>query len=182
MDGATPETTFEIVEYDATWPATYASVAAQITETLGWRALQVEHVGSTAVPGLPAKPVIDVDLVVADPADEDAYVPALVATGFVLRVREPWWWEHRMLRLDAPRTNLHVFGPDAPEPVRHRLFRDWLRAHPDEIAVYRTAKLKAAEAAAAAGEHVMEYNARKQGVIREIHDRAFRAAGLRTSP
>lgn len=176
--GAAPETDVEVVEYDAAWPAAYASVAARITTALGWRALHVEHVGSTAVPGLPAKPVLDVDLVVADPADEGSYVPALTAAGFVLRVREPWWWEHRMLRHDSPRTNLHVFGPDAPEPVRHRLFRDWLRAHPDEIATYRDAKLEAASAANAVGEHVMEYNARKQATIRAVYDRAFRATGL----
>ncbi len=79
---------------------------------------------------------------------------------------------------DDPRCNLHVFGPDSPEPVRHRLFRDWLLEHPEDRDRYRDAKLGAAEEANAADEHVMDYNARKEPVIREIYDRAFRAAGL----
>ena len=93
-------------------------------------------------------------------------------------VREPWWQEHRCLRHEVPRCNLHVFSPDAAEPIRHRIFRDWLREHPEDLALYREAKTNAAAAANAAGEHVMEYNARKEPVIREIYDRAFRAAGL----
>ena len=76
----------------------------------------------------------------------------------------------------APRVGL--FGPDAAEPVRHRMFREWLLAHPDDLVLYRDTKRLAASAANAAGEHVMQYNARKQQVIREIYDRAFRAAGL----
>jgi GrpB-like predicted nucleotidyltransferase (UPF0157 family) len=88
--------------------------------------LVVEHVGSTAVVGLPAKPVIDIDLTVADSVDEAAYVPALEGVGFRLVIREPWWHEHRCLVHDDPRCNLHVFSPGAPEPVRHRIFRDWL--------------------------------------------------------
>jgi GrpB-like predicted nucleotidyltransferase (UPF0157 family) len=178
VDGARPLPGIEVVDPDPAWPAAYDVVARRIRGALGWRALTLEHVGSTAVPGLPAKPVIDVDLVVADPAEEAAYVPALEAVGFVLRVREPWWQEHRMLRLDEPLCNLHVFGPGAPEPFRHRLFRDWLLGNPDDLARYREAKIAAAEAANAAGEHVMQYNARKERVIREIYDRAFRAAGL----
>ena len=62
--------------------------------------------------------------------------------------------------------------------MRHRIFRDWLREHPDDLALYRDAKLGAASAANAAGEHVMDYNARKEPVIRAIYDRAFRSAGL----
>ncbi len=142
------------------------------------KALAVEHVGSTAVPGLPAKPVIDIDLTVADSADEPAWLPALEEAGFELVIREPWWHEHRCLTFEDPRCNLHVFSPDCPETIRHVLFRDWLRAHPDDLEAYRNAKLGAAQAANAAGEHVMDYNARKQPVIRAIYDRAFRAAGL----
>lgn len=178
VDGAVPETGISLASYDDRWPGDFERLAALVRGALGWRALHVDHVGSTSVVGLPAKPIIDVDLIVADPAVEAAYVPALVAVGFVLRVREPWSWEHRMLRHEDPRCNLHVFGPAAPEPVRHRLFRDWLRGNPDDLARYRDAKTAAAEAANAAGEHTMQYNARKQDVIREIYDRAFRAAGL----
>jgi GrpB-like predicted nucleotidyltransferase (UPF0157 family) len=78
-------------------------------------------VGSTSVPALPARPVIDIDLTVADPDCEQDYVPALEAIGFRLAVREPWWYGHRVLRADDPRCNLHVFGFDSPEIVRHRV-------------------------------------------------------------
>jgi GrpB-like predicted nucleotidyltransferase (UPF0157 family) len=136
-------------------------------------------VGSTSVPGLPAKPIIDIDLLVADPGREQDYVPALEAAGFTLVIREPWWYGHRALRADEPpRSNLHVFGFDSPEPVRHRIFRDWLRGNPDDRDRYAGIKRQAASEANARGEHVMEYNARKEQVIREIYQRAFAAAGL----
>lgn len=176
--GAAPERGIEIVEPNEAWPASYDVLAERIRDVLGWRVLALDHVGSTSVPGLPAKPIIDVVLVVADPEQERVWLPGLVQAGFVHRVREPWWWGHRLLRHDAPRCHLHVFGPDSPEPIRLRLFRDWLRAHPGQVAHYAGAKREAAAAANAAGEHMMDYNARKQAVIREIYDRAFRAAGL----
>ena len=167
-----------MVEPDPAWPWVFASLEDRIRAALGERALAVEHVGSTAVPGLAAKPVIDIDLTVADSADEPAWLPPLEAAGFVLTVREPWWHEHRCLTLDEPPCNLHVFSPDSPEVVRHRIFRDWLREHPDDRDRYRDAKLGAAVEANEAGEHVMDYNARKEPVVRAIYDRAFRAAGL----
>ena len=178
VDGKSPRTDIEVVEPDPSWPARFEELAARIRGALGEAALVVEHVGSTAVPGLPAKPVIDIDLTVADSADEPAWLPQLEDAGFELVVREPWWHEHRCLTNESPRCNLHVFSPDSPETVRHVIFRDWLREHPDDLAAYRKAKLGAAHAANAAGEHVMDYNARKQPVIRAIYDRAFRAAGL----
>ncbi|MGB0101198.1 MAG: GrpB family protein, partial [Nocardioides sp.] len=121
--------TVQVVPYDPTWPQAYAAVRDRVIAALGDRVLRIEHVGSTSVPGLWAKPVIDADLTVADSGDEDAWLPELEAAGFVLRVREPDWEEHRCLRGSEPTTNLHVFSPGAREPQRHRLFRDWLRAH-----------------------------------------------------
>ena len=176
--GAEPRHHVEVVEPDPAWPQWFEGLAARIRDALGPRAIQVEHVGSTAVPGLPAKPVIDIDLTVAEPGDEAAYVPALEAVGFRLRVREPWWWEHRVLRAEDPACNLHVFGFDSPEPVRHRIFRDWLCAHPDDRDRYAAAKQQAAADATARGEHTMQYNARKEQVVREIYQRAFVATGL----
>ncbi|MGO3319652.1 MAG: GrpB family protein, partial [Microbacterium gubbeenense] len=113
----------DVVGADPSWPVAYAKVADRVRNALGARALQIEHVGSTAVPGLPAKPVIDVDLIVASSADEDAWCPALERAGFTLTVREPWWHEHRMLKLADPLAHLHVVSPDAPEPWKHRVFR-----------------------------------------------------------
>jgi GrpB-like predicted nucleotidyltransferase (UPF0157 family) len=177
VPGAVPAVGIEVTDPDPAWPRQYDDLAGRIREALGWRVLQMEHVGSTSVPGLAAKPVIDIDLTVADPERERDYLPALEAAGFRLVIRETWRY-HRALVADQPRCNLHVYGCDSPEPVRHRIFRDWLRGNPGERERYADAKRQAASAANAGGEHVMQYNARKQQVIREIYHRAFAAAGL----
>lgn len=163
-----------IVPYNPQWPQRFESLSAAVRAALGDAVISIEHVGSTSVPGLAAKDVIDIDLTVADPRNEDAYVPALERVGYDLTIREPSFHQHRALTLPAPRVNLHVFGPDCPETVRHRMFRDWLRAHPEDRARYEDAK----RAAVPGGGHVMDYNARKQEVIRDIYDRLFRAAGM----
>jgi GrpB-like predicted nucleotidyltransferase (UPF0157 family) len=170
----------KVVEYDGDWPAAFARVATQIRQALGDRILEIHHVGSTSVPGLPAKPVIDVDLVVADPADESAYIPDLVAAGFVHTIREPWWHEHRLVKGAEPLAHVHIFGPDCPEVIRHRMFRDWLVEHEDEREQYAAAKrVAAAEMNARPGGGTgMEYNRHKQPVVREIYDRMFRAHGM----
>ena len=164
----------EIVAYDPDWPGRFARLAGLIRTALGPVAVEVEHVGSTSVPGLAAKDVIDIDLTVPDPADEDSYLPALEALGYVLTVREPSFHQHRCLRFAQPRVNLHVFGPDCPELIRHRMFRDWLTAQAGDRELYESAK----RAAVPGGGHVMDYNRRKQDVLREIYDRMFRAAGM----
>lgn len=166
-----------IVDHDPAWPAHFATLESRIRAALGPLALAVDHVGSTSVPGLAAKPVIDIDLTVADPADESAYRSALEGEGFILFVREPGWHEHRCFRLDDPAANLHVFGPDCPETIRHRMFRDWLRGHPEDRSLYREAKQAASGLTNDEGGTVMDYNARKEGVIREIYSRVFTAAG-----
>lgn len=177
----------ELAEYDPRWPAQAQAIIERLTAILQHRALRIEHVGSTAVPGLVAKPVIDLDLTVADPADERHWLPALERAGFVLTVREPWWHEHRMLRGgrradddwastdEWPPINLHVFGPDSPELVKHIVFRNWLRADATDREAYAAAKHSAAEGPS---QRVMDYNARKQAIIRDIYQRAFRAAGF----
>src|SRR6202030_1372724 len=99
---------------DPAWPQRYEVLAARIRGALGWRVLQLEHVGSTSVPGLPAKPVIDIELTVAAPGREPDHRPALEAAGFRLVIREPWWYGHRVLTAEQPRSNLHVFGFDSP--------------------------------------------------------------------
>ena len=174
VNGPPKPETITIVPYDPEWPRRYEVLSVQIRTALGDTALGIEHIGSTSVEGLAAKDVIDIDLTVADPRDEDAYVPPLERLGYVLTVREPSFHEHRCLRLANPRANLHVFGPDCPENIRQRMFRDWLRAHPEDRALYEAAKL----AAVPGGGNVMDYNARKQKVIREIYDRIFRAAEM----
>jgi GrpB-like predicted nucleotidyltransferase (UPF0157 family) len=173
MGPPAPETV-TIVAYNPEWPRRYQALAAGIRAVLGEAVLGVEHVGSTSVEGLAGKDVIDIDLTVVDPREEDRYVPCLERVGYGLVVREPSFHEHRCLRLAVPRANLHVFGPDCAEVIRHRMFRDWLRAHPEDRALYENAK----RSAVPGGGNVMDYNTRKQQVIREIYDRLFRAAGM----
>ncbi len=165
-----PETEhIEVVPYDKAWPALFNSLSQRIASAPGIKALEIAHVGSTAVPGLSAKPVIDIDMIVDDPEDEASYIPALTAIGYRHRVREPSWYQHRMLRLDTPRVNLHIFGPDCPEHLRHLLFRDWLSGNPQDRRLYEEAKTAALSGAAT----MQQYNMNKQQVVREIYQRIF---------
>lgn len=178
----TPPSVIAIVDHDPAWTDHFAEAAHRIRRALApsGSVVGIDHVGSTSVPGLPAKPIIDIALVVADPTAEEDYVPALAEAGFVLTIREPAWYEHRMLKRLDPEPgqldcNLHVFGPRCAEVARMRLFRDWLRDHEDERGTYESAKRAAAEESNAVGETVMGYNARKQAVVRGIYHRIFEA-------
>ena len=173
-----PPAEIVISEPDPRWALWYAEQDARIRDALGPLVLALEHVGSTSVPGLPAKPVIDIDLAVRDPRDEAAYIPALERVGYEFRFRERAWHEHRFLRFDDPHVNLHVFGPDSPELVRHRLLRDWLRSNPEDAAAYAAVKRESAAASNLSAEEVMAYNRRKEPFIRDLLDRIFRAEGL----
>src|SRR5690348_6645348 len=82
----------QLSPYDPAWPRQYVVEADTIRAALGHRVLGLEHVGSTSVPGLIAKPIIDILLVLADPADEASYVPVLEQAGYFLRIREPDWY------------------------------------------------------------------------------------------
>ncbi|KAE8362779.1 grpb/dephospho-CoA kinase [Aspergillus caelatus] len=172
-----PQKLIEIVEPDPTWPEAFAIIARRIAGSLGNRLLSIEHVGSTSVPSLPAKAVIDVDVVVADPTAEDSYVPALEAAGFQFLLREPGWHDHRLFGSNEPYANIHIFGPNSAELIRHRLFRDWLRNHEDDRQRYADIKRQAAAASRLAGETVMEYNARKQPVVLDILQKALKEHG-----
>jgi GrpB-like predicted nucleotidyltransferase (UPF0157 family) len=162
----------EVVEPDPTWATTYDELAARVHAVLGSRVVALQHVGSTAVPGLAAKPVIDVDLIVADSADEAAYVPDMEADGWVLRIREPAFEEHRLLRLEEPECNLHVWSRGAGEPQRHRIFRDWLISHPEDRERYVRAKRAAAAEGFTDGMH---YNNAKAWVVYDIYERILAA-------
>jgi GrpB-like predicted nucleotidyltransferase (UPF0157 family) len=157
--------TIEISPYDPAWAATYETLAARIRTALGPAATAVEHVGSTSVPGLAAKPIIDINLLVVDSADEPAYVPALEALGYALHIREPGWHEHRLLRLDEPRVNLHVFTTGSPEHDRMITFRDRLRSDPAALELYLTTKQRLA---ARHWERVQDYADEKSSVVEQI--------------
>lgn len=171
-----------IVEYNAAWPQRFLDIKAKIIAALGSVAVAVSHAGSTSVPGLPAKDIIDVDLVVKDIKDEASYVAPLERSGFTFMLREPGWHEHRYFvdEGDRPGTypiNLHVFGPGCSEVERHRVFRDWLSKTPEDLQLYATVKRECATQTETAGESMQEYTLRKGQTVREILDRAFRDLG-----
>ena len=157
-----------IAEYDPEWPNWFGQAAERIRTALGDKVLQLDHVGSTSVPGLPAKPLIDINLVVADTTDEDAYVPPLEALGYELRVREPDWFQHRMLRGFDPPVNLHVFPPGCEEVPRMLAFRDHLRTNEADRELYARAKR---ELAAKEWKYVQNYADAKTAVVQEILSR-----------
>ena len=125
-----------IVDYDPLWPDKFQEQANNIAAALKHAALSIEHIGSTSVPGLAAKPVIDILLLVEDSADEVNYLPQLQAAGFELRVREPDWHEHRMFRTPGRDVHIHVFSADSSEVERHLTFRDRLRSNAADRQLY----------------------------------------------
>ncbi|HEX5503863.1 MAG TPA: GrpB family protein [Thermomicrobiales bacterium] len=159
----------QIVAYDPAWPGLFAREAARIRAALGDRALRLEHAGSTAVPGLAAKPRIDILLVVADSGDEAAYVPPLVAAGYALRIREPAWYEHRVLNGPDTDVNLHVFSPGCPEIDRMLRFRDHLRRDDADRRRYETAKR---ELARQDWRYTQQYADAKSAIVEELIARA----------
>ncbi len=160
-----------IADHDPAWADRYDSERTRIEAALGSRVLRIDHVGSTSVPGLAAKPIIDIDLSVADPEDEAAYVPDLERAGFVLRVREP---AHRMLRTPERDVHLHVCALGSDWEQRHLVFRDWLRAHSDDQWLYEDAKR---ELAARQWEDMNDYADAKSTVIAAIMARASSCLG-----
>jgi GrpB-like predicted nucleotidyltransferase (UPF0157 family) len=166
--------TIHLASYDPRWPLEFARLAEGIRRALGDKALLVEHVGSTSVPGLCAKPVIDILLAVADSTDESAYVPPLQAEGFVLRIREPDWFEHRLFKTPHADGNLHVFSVRSEEISRMLAFRDWLRLHVEERRRYEKTKR---ELAARTWKHVQDYADAKSGIVHEILARALGREG-----
>ncbi len=164
-----------LVPYDPSWPAQFAAAAAQLAE-VGGPEWVIEHIGSTAIPGMRAKPVIDLAVRVPDLTDVDRHRPALEAAGWM---RGSGVRSHPVLLRESgggERTHIAHFFPAADwDTVNQRLLRDWLREHPDDAQRYSRAKC-AAVAASARGQST--YNAAKGPAIQEIVDRARRARGL----
>ena len=164
----------ELVEYDPAWPSLFEHEATRIAAALDERALQLEHVGSTSVPGLVAKPRIDIVLAVADSADEPSYVPALESASYMLRIREPKWFEHRLLRGSEPAVNLHVFSVGCPEIERLVAFRDRLRTNEADRDLYARHKQGLARRD---WKYVQNYADAKTAIVEEILTRARPALG-----
>ncbi|SFB22303.1 GrpB domain, predicted nucleotidyltransferase, UPF0157 family [Amycolatopsis marina] len=165
------DSTVTMVEYDPAWPALYEREADRIRRTLGERVLVLEHIGSTAVPGLCAKPRIDILLIVPDVDDEGAYLPALEAAGYRLVIREPKDG-HRAFKGPDTDVNLHVYSPDTGEIERYLTFRDHLRADEADRDLYANTKR---ELAARTWTYIQHYADAKNDVVDEIMGRAREA-------
>jgi len=170
-----------IADPDPAWATQYATEEALITAALGPALSRIHHAGSTSVPGLAAKPVVDIVLTVGDPTDEAAYVPPLEGVGYELHHREPEWHEHRLLKKNAPHfspdaqervphVNLHVFPDGCEEVTRMLAFRDWLRADEDDRRLYEDTKRTLA---AQSWTNVQNYADAKTEVVTQIMVRAL---------
>ena len=161
-------TSSSCVEYQPIWPAQFQREAERIRRA-GSRALGIDHVGSTSVPGLAAKPIIDIALTVADSSNEPAYVPDLEAAGYRLRIREPDWFEHRLFKGPGVDVNMHVFSRDCVEVERMIVFRDRLRSNDDDRHLYERTKR---ELASRRWKYVQHYANAKSEVITTILNRS----------
>ena len=173
-----------LAEPDPAWVEQYAEEEQLIRSALGATLRTIHHAGSTAVPGLPAKPVVDIVLTVPSPADESSYVALLETAGYTFAHREPEWHEHRLLKKgtphlpydevrERPRVNLHVF-PEGCEEVRRMVaFRDWLRVDAGDRQLYADAKRRLATRS---WQRVQDYADAKTDVVAMIMERALAAA------
>ncbi|SDT45336.1 GrpB family protein [Microlunatus soli] len=163
----------EVVDYDASWPAAYARAAEQL-RAVGTGRWLVEHIGSTSVPGLSAKPIIDLAVRVGSFDELDDRRQGLVDNGWLSLRRQPHGHRVRVKEVAGCRTHIaHFFTADQWETCHQRLFRDWLRSHSADAARYQELKL-----AAAAEEDGSAYGARKQPLVLDIVNRARAARGL----
>lgn len=159
----------ELHEPDPWWPDVFASLRERIASVMCERCIRIEHVGSTSVPQLAAKPIVDIVVTVDDPADEAVYFEAVVSLGYELRHREPDWYEHRVFALAEPASNLHVFADDCIEVSRMLRFRDHLRADARDRHRYESVKR---ELATRDWPTVQHYADAKSDVVEEILGRA----------
>ena len=168
--GGVEKRRIEIVEYDPQWPTMFQQHTERITHALGSAALQIEHIGSTSVPELGAKPIIDILLVVKDSNNEAAYLPYLEGAGYALRVREPDWHEHRMLRTPEKDVHLHVFSAGSSEIDQNLIFRNHLRENRDDLELYEETKRRLASQD---WQSMQDYANAKTEVIQQIMARAL---------
>jgi len=167
-----------LAEYDPEWARKFEHEANRIGTVLGARALKIEHVGSTSIPGLVAKPIIDIVLVVLESAKEDQYATALEKAVYQLSIREPDWYEHRMFKSPDGDVNLHVFSVGCPEIERMLSFRDWLRISESDRKLYAQRKHDLAQSDWKCVQH---YADAKSAIVNEILSRTCSAAFPRVS-
>ena len=158
-----------LMPYDPDWPARFDREAARLRRVLGDRVLLLEHAGSTSVPGLAAKPIIDIVLAVADSSDEAEYLAALESAGYRFHLREPQWHEHRLFKSEYPAVHLHVFSSGCPEIERMLRFRDHLRIDAEDRDLYERTKRSLAERDWSRGQN---YADAKTPIVEMILERA----------
>ncbi len=173
--GGREPVTIRVVDYDPAWPERFAAQRARIVSALGPLARRVEHIGSTAVPGLAAKPIVDVLVEVDDANDENSFRAALEQAGYELRVREAG---HRMFRTPARDVHVHLWSAGDGEVADYLLLRDWLRAHVEDRIRYERVKR---DLAARSWPDMNYYADAKGPVIAQILARA-RSAEARGDP
>ena len=127
----------ELHRHDERWVDVYRDHRCRIRDALAGVDVEVDHIGSTSVPGLAAKPVIDIVVTVDDITAEEDYLGALLAAGYELRVREPG---HRLVRTPARDVHVHIFERGDPAVDEYLLFRDRLRSDADDRALYESTK------------------------------------------
>ena len=163
--------TIYLAPYDPAWPSLFTRLKKQIQSALGDDILLLEHVGSTSVPGMSAKPIIDMVMAVADSSAEASYAKPLEEKGYTLRIREPDWYEHRLLKPPDLPGNLHVFSEGCEQIEQMLLFRDWLRNNVNDTLLYEDTKRKLA---ARIWKYTQNYADAKTEVIQAILVRARR--------
>ncbi|WP_423918995.1 GrpB family protein [Frigoribacterium sp. 2-23] len=161
----------ELHEHDARWAADYLEHRARIVDALSAVDVDVEHIGSTSVPGLAAKPIVDIVVAVPDITAEEDYLEPLLAAGYLLRVREPG---HRLVRTAARDTHVHLYQRGDAAVSEYLLLRDHLRSDADDRARYERVKR---DLMTRSWSDTNDYADAKDDVIAEIKQRA-RAARI----
>lgn len=161
----------ELHSPDEGWADIFLDHRRRIREALAGADIEIEHIGSTSVPGLAAKPIVDIVVTVEDITAEEDYLPALLAAGYELRVREPG---HRLVRTPAHDVHVHVFERDHPAVDEYLLFRDHLRADADDRALYESTKRTLLSRR---WDDMNDYAEAKTDVILAIKERAREARG-----
>lgn len=157
--------TIQLNPYDEKWPALFEREKERILKILKDKALMIEHIGSTSVPGLTAKPIIDILLVVEDAGKEEDYMDDLCRHGYILRVREPDFENHHMFKGPDTDIHLHVFSKGSKEIEKYLLFRNYLRLHDDARELYENTKK---ELAKKTWKYVQNYADAKSEVVQKI--------------